>query len=252
MPPLHEHKATRCRDALALSQEQDGSRPFGQSRRDAGTPQQGSEFFPLLRGQGNHSLTLDHGNILVQEVLSFGGVAADEVALQIAQSVLWDNGAFSLYTRGAPGYPNGSFDLVKLAGPWEGDLDEVKTKLAHALNAHLDPIRERRAAVLSKPEGLREMLSGGLPGPPAWVASIPLAGEWLEVERAVLSTIDLKLGVEPCAIAPLPSRELVTRSDGPYVVITFSARCHTFLNETHSSECQTLSGCQRFFARAMS
>ena len=31
-----------------------------------------------------------------------------------------------------------------------GDV-EVKTKLANALNAHLDPIRERRAAVLAKP-----------------------------------------------------------------------------------------------------
>ena len=32
-----------------------------------------------------------------------------------------------------------------------GDV-EVKTKLADALNAHLDPIRERRAAVLAKPD----------------------------------------------------------------------------------------------------
>ena len=31
-----------------------------------------------------------------------------------------------------------------------GDV-EVKIKLANALNAHLDPIRERRAAVLAKP-----------------------------------------------------------------------------------------------------
>ena len=31
-----------------------------------------------------------------------------------------------------------------------GDV-EVKTKLANALNAHLEPIRERRAAVLAKP-----------------------------------------------------------------------------------------------------
>jgi len=29
-------------------------------------------------------------------------------------------------------------------------------------------------------EGLREMLAEGLPGPPGWVASIPLAGEWLD------------------------------------------------------------------------
>jgi tryptophanyl-tRNA synthetase len=41
-----------------------------------------------------------------------------------------------------------------------GDV-EVKTKLARALNAHLDPLRERRAAVLSEPERLREILFDG-------------------------------------------------------------------------------------------
>ena len=41
-----------------------------------------------------------------------------------------------------------------------GDV-EVKTKLATALNAHLDPIRERRAAVLAKPEHLRDILFEG-------------------------------------------------------------------------------------------
>jgi len=41
-----------------------------------------------------------------------------------------------------------------------GDV-EVKTKLARALNAHLDPIRERRAAVLAKPDHLREILFEG-------------------------------------------------------------------------------------------
>jgi tryptophanyl-tRNA synthetase len=41
-----------------------------------------------------------------------------------------------------------------------GDV-EVKTKLANALNAHLDPIRERRAAVLAKPERLKELLFEG-------------------------------------------------------------------------------------------
>jgi tryptophanyl-tRNA synthetase len=41
-----------------------------------------------------------------------------------------------------------------------GDV-EVKTKLARALNAHLEPIRERRAAVLAKPEQLREILFEG-------------------------------------------------------------------------------------------
>ncbi|MGE5242646.1 MAG: tryptophan--tRNA ligase [Betaproteobacteria bacterium] len=41
-----------------------------------------------------------------------------------------------------------------------GDV-EVKTKLANALNAHLDPIRERRADVLAKPERLREILFEG-------------------------------------------------------------------------------------------
>jgi tryptophanyl-tRNA synthetase len=41
-----------------------------------------------------------------------------------------------------------------------GDV-EVKTRLADALNTHLDPIRERRAAVLAKPEHLREILFEG-------------------------------------------------------------------------------------------
>jgi tryptophanyl-tRNA synthetase len=41
-----------------------------------------------------------------------------------------------------------------------GDV-EVKTKLANALNAHLDPIRERRAAVLAKPNHLRDILFEG-------------------------------------------------------------------------------------------
>ena len=41
-----------------------------------------------------------------------------------------------------------------------GDV-EVKTKLADALNAYLAPIRERRAAVLARPERLREILFEG-------------------------------------------------------------------------------------------
>jgi len=41
-----------------------------------------------------------------------------------------------------------------------GDV-EVKTKLANALNARLEPIRERRAAVLAKPDRLKEILFDG-------------------------------------------------------------------------------------------
>jgi tryptophanyl-tRNA synthetase len=41
-----------------------------------------------------------------------------------------------------------------------GDV-EVKTKLAKALNAHLEPIRARRAEVLARPERLREILMDG-------------------------------------------------------------------------------------------
>jgi tryptophanyl-tRNA synthetase len=41
-----------------------------------------------------------------------------------------------------------------------GDV-EVKTKLANALNAHLDPIRDRRAAVLADPARLKEILFEG-------------------------------------------------------------------------------------------
>ena len=41
-----------------------------------------------------------------------------------------------------------------------GDV-EVKTKLAAALNAHLEPMRARRAGVLAKPDRLREILHEG-------------------------------------------------------------------------------------------
>ncbi len=41
-----------------------------------------------------------------------------------------------------------------------GDV-EVKTKLANALNAHLEPIRERRAALLSNPNTIRDILHEG-------------------------------------------------------------------------------------------
>jgi len=41
-----------------------------------------------------------------------------------------------------------------------GDV-EVKTKLASALNAQLEPIREKRAALLAKPETIREILFEG-------------------------------------------------------------------------------------------
>jgi tryptophanyl-tRNA synthetase len=41
-----------------------------------------------------------------------------------------------------------------------GDV-EVKMKLAAAINAYLDPIRERRAAVLARPDHLKEILFEG-------------------------------------------------------------------------------------------
>src|SRR5689334_15469171 len=41
-----------------------------------------------------------------------------------------------------------------------GDV-EVKTKLANALNAHLEPIRQRRAAALAHPQRLKELLHEG-------------------------------------------------------------------------------------------
>ena len=41
-----------------------------------------------------------------------------------------------------------------------GDV-EVKTKLAKALNAHMEPIRERRAKVLSNPSTIRDILHDG-------------------------------------------------------------------------------------------
>jgi tryptophanyl-tRNA synthetase len=41
-----------------------------------------------------------------------------------------------------------------------GDV-EVKTKLANALNARLEPVRDKRAAMLARPDWLREMLFAG-------------------------------------------------------------------------------------------
>jgi tryptophanyl-tRNA synthetase len=41
-----------------------------------------------------------------------------------------------------------------------GDV-EVKTKLANALNAYLTPIRDRRAAILARPDRLKEILYEG-------------------------------------------------------------------------------------------
>jgi tryptophanyl-tRNA synthetase len=41
-----------------------------------------------------------------------------------------------------------------------GDV-EVKTKLANALNAYLDPIRARREAILAKPDQLKDILFEG-------------------------------------------------------------------------------------------
>ncbi|HUR34490.1 MAG TPA: tryptophan--tRNA ligase [Vicinamibacterales bacterium] len=41
-----------------------------------------------------------------------------------------------------------------------GDV-EVKTKLANALNVHLEPIRERRAALLARPGAVRDILHEG-------------------------------------------------------------------------------------------
>jgi tryptophanyl-tRNA synthetase len=41
-----------------------------------------------------------------------------------------------------------------------GDV-EVKNKLAKALNAHLEPMRARRAEILAKPSTLREILYEG-------------------------------------------------------------------------------------------
>ena len=41
-----------------------------------------------------------------------------------------------------------------------GDV-EVKSKLANALNLYLQPIRERRAAALARPDHLKQLLIDG-------------------------------------------------------------------------------------------
>ena len=60
-----------------------------------------------------------------------------------------------------------------------GDV-EVKTKLAKALNAHLDPLRARRAAVLEHPSTLRDILDEGSRKARA------IAGETMERVRAAV------------------------------------------------------------------
>jgi len=60
-----------------------------------------------------------------------------------------------------------------------GDV-EVKTKLAKALNAHLDPLRGRRAAVLEHPSTLRDILHEGSRKARA------IAGETMERVRAAV------------------------------------------------------------------
>ena len=60
-----------------------------------------------------------------------------------------------------------------------GDV-EVKTKLARALNARLDPIRERRARLLAQPDTLREVLHEGSRKARA------LAGQTMERVRAAV------------------------------------------------------------------
>jgi tryptophanyl-tRNA synthetase len=60
-----------------------------------------------------------------------------------------------------------------------GDV-EVKTKLAKALNAHLDPIRARRAEVLARPDALREILHEGSR------KARGIAGETMERVRAAV------------------------------------------------------------------
>ena len=60
-----------------------------------------------------------------------------------------------------------------------GDV-EVKTKLAKALNAHLDPLRARRAAVLEHPSTLRDILHDGSRKARA------IAGETMERVRAAV------------------------------------------------------------------
>ena len=60
-----------------------------------------------------------------------------------------------------------------------GDV-EVKTKLAKALNARLDPLRARRAAVLEKPSTLRDILHEGSR------KARGIAGETMERVRAAV------------------------------------------------------------------
>jgi hypothetical protein len=77
MPALHRDQPARRRNRSATGQKQDDACAFGESRCDAGASQQGVEFFPLLRGDGNDSLTLCHWSSLAQEVLGFASLLCE-------------------------------------------------------------------------------------------------------------------------------------------------------------------------------
>ena len=98
-----------------------------------------------------HSLDALEGRGSIVDLcgFSFGGLVASRVASD-------RGGVRRLAVIGTAGHGLKSrYRLGKV-----GDV-EVKTKLARALNAYLDPIRERRAAALAKPEYLREVLFEG-------------------------------------------------------------------------------------------
>jgi hypothetical protein len=67
MPTLHLNDPAGRRDRGSISQQQDGTRPFGQPGRNAWSPQHRLEFFTLLGRNRNNPLVLCHWNVLVQE-----------------------------------------------------------------------------------------------------------------------------------------------------------------------------------------
>jgi hypothetical protein len=67
MAALHLDNPAGCRNRGPIRQEQNGPRSFRQPSRNAGSPQQGLEFFTLLGCHRNKPLVLCHWNILVQE-----------------------------------------------------------------------------------------------------------------------------------------------------------------------------------------
>jgi tryptophanyl-tRNA synthetase len=123
--------------------------------------------FPLVLGPDNRKMSKSYGNTInlsddaetvrkkvMQMFTDPKRVRADVPGTVEGNPVFMYHDAFNPDTA----------EIEELKGRYRagkvGDV-EVKTKLAKALNAHLEPMRARRAGVLAKPSALKEILVEG-------------------------------------------------------------------------------------------